>query len=65
MKIRCFDCKEVVSVVPDGTIFRGTARCPECEYKNDTVVTDSMTSSELEYHRKEHQEKSSMAGETK
>lgn len=31
MKIQCFTCGKTVSTeLPDGTIFRGIAECPEC-----------------------------------
>jgi len=31
MRINCFGCGQPVSTeVPDGTVFRGTAECPEC-----------------------------------
>jgi len=34
MRIRCFSCGAAVSTeIPEDTIFRATATCPECEAK--------------------------------
>lgn len=34
MRLHCFNCGKIVSTeVPDGTIFRAVAQCPECAAK--------------------------------
>ena len=39
MIIKCFNCgKPVTNEVPDTTIFRGTAECPECTEAKDEEV---------------------------
>ena len=36
MRLRCFSCgKSVSTEVPDDTIFRATAECPECVETHD------------------------------
>lgn len=41
MRIKCFSCnKPVTSEVPDETIFRAVATCPECVVSEDSCPED-------------------------
>ena len=43
MRLYCFECgKTVTNEIPEGTIFRATAQCPECLSKHSPLMPEPL-----------------------